>query len=338
MAFELPVDNDTLIHERILAITGDDLNTIPADAPVETASETQSEAAPAEATPHTAPAVEQSSDPEIPVPEEAGTEPPLTPPASWNADEKADFLASTRAQQQAALRLEEGRRARHSRAENEIAERLKGLETETAAARQARETMTRQLDEILPALGQQLQGKWANTDWVKLAKDAPADYVAFKAEYDRDVQIWQTAQAKKSELDLQQQRENERLDSVRREEQEKILIERIPEWADTDRGKKEFREVQQHLIERGIPASLVRDLSDAVQIEIARDAMLHRRAKAALKKPAAAATAVTPPKVMKPGSARTEAPVNQAAEADRRRFEESPTPQNAAAMIKRMLK
>lgn len=332
MPFEPPVDNDTLIHERILAITGDDLNTIPADAPIEPAADTPSEAAP-EATPDTAP-VEQSSE-EIPATEEAA-EASLAPPASWNAEEKEAFKALPLAAQQAAVRLEQGRQAHLSRRENEAAELRKSLETETAQARQARETFTRQLNEVLPALGQQLQGKWANVDWVKLSKDAPADYVALKAEYDRDIQIWQNAQAQKSELDRQQQLENQKLESARIEEQEKLLVERIPSWADSTLGVKEFGEVRQYLRTQGVPSPVVNQLSDAVQIDIARKAMLYDKAQTRLTKPAAAATAA--PKVMKPGSARTEAPVNQAAEADRKAFHENPSVPNAAAMIKRMLK
>lgn len=336
MAFELPVDNASAIHDRILAITGDDLNTITDEAPTPApATETPSEAAP-EATPDPVP-VEQSSEPETPATEEAGSEPSLAPPASWNAEEKEAFKAMPLAAQQAAVRLEQGRQAHLSRRENEAAELRKSLETETAQARQARETFTRQLNEVLPALGQQLQGKWANVDWVKLSKDAPADYVALKAEYDHDLNIWHQAQAQKSALDKQQQEENQKLESTRIEEQEKLLLEKIPAWADTSAGVKEFGEIRQYLREEGVPANVVGQLSDAIQINIARKARLYDLAQARLTKPAAATTAATPPKVMKPGSARTEAPVNQAAEADRKAFFESPTVQNAAALIRRKL-
>src|SRR6185312_12213881 len=105
----------------------------------------------------------------------------------------------------------------------------------------------------------------------------------------------------------------------------------IPEWKDTDRGKKEFAEVRTYLAKEGVPDQLVSQLVDAVQIRIARKAMLWDKAQAVLSKPAAPAKPA--PKVLKPGAARPDANPNPGDDA-MKRLRQSGNILDAAAAIR----
>lgn len=330
---------DSSSHARILSAIGEsDAPEQPAPvAPVaepapQPVAETPANPAPeAEAALAEEPAAE-----ETPATEEAGEQPSLEPPATWNAEEKEAFKALPLAAQQAAVRLEQGRQARHSRLEQEAAEARKSLETETSQAKQAREQYHARITEIVPALEQQLQSRWAGVDWVKLGAENPQEYTRLRPIFDAEVNAFQSAYAEKQRLDNETQVKSQTDYRNWVAEQEVALVEAIPEWKNEQAARTGITDVRSYLKGIGLAAQQVDTLADAKLIQIARKAMLYDRAQTRISKPAAA-TPAKAPAVMKPGPARTEAPVNQAAEADRARFRESGSLKDAAALLKRMI-
>lgn len=158
-----------------------------------------------------------------------------------------------------------------------------------------------QLEQLVPALQQAAQGKYANVDWVKLARDNPSEYVALKAEFDADIHKINIAKAEHARL-AQQEQQNQTL--ARKQwlaEQEKQLVKLIPEWSkDMEKAKAELKSVRSYLVSVGVPKEQASQLADAVSVATARKAMLWD---AAQKNRAESAKAIKDvPPVQKPGA------------------------------------
>jgi hypothetical protein len=181
-----------------------------------------------------------------------------------------------------------------------LSEERKAVEAEKTQAAQERQHYQAQLQALIPMLHTQLQDKFANVDWVKLAKENPSEYVTLKAEYDAHAQRLQMAVAERERIAGQQRAETEKQRSAWLAEQETRLVAAIPDWKDQEKGRKGIQEIYEYLIGEGVPKDLASQTFDAVHLLIARKAMLYDRAQKA--KQDSAAKVVKVPQVQRPGT------------------------------------
>lgn len=266
---------------------------------------------------------------------EAEPETVIAPPANWKADLKAKWntlppdLQRDLAQQEAERNRGFGKRL------EEIAAREKATEAEIAAAKQERQQYARHLEQLIPALHQQIAGEFADiktaADLEKLANADPSRFVK-----------WQAKQTALASARAQQDAVNRQIEGERQEkfktwvaEQEKILQAEIPEWGkDIEAGKKEIEQIRSHLISRGIPEKDAQAMADANLILIARDAMLYRQAKA---KAAAAEKAPVAPKPLKSGPPQTQTSEDERAAALQQQLRKTGDVRVAAKLFERFL-
>lgn len=261
--------------------------------------------------------------------EQVDTEAPpaIDPPASWAAEDHEIFLSLPPKAQQKIAERERQRDVELRRGQDEVAK-------EKSEAVRARDEYQKQLNEVVPALQNQLQSKWAKVNWTQLANDHPADYVRLKAEYDQDVTNFQIAQHERARVNEQSQVEQSKKYQSFVQEQEAELVKSIPSWKDEKVGRAELQEVHGYLAKQGIPKDVLGQLVDAKQIQIARKAMLYDRAQSRVAKPS---TQAKPPQVQKPGTSDPERPVSQAKAQQWETLRRSGSPDAAAALIKNML-
>jgi hypothetical protein len=286
-------DNDQTTEQALLGGIEKLLGNTVEDAPPVDKRE-EEEAAPAEET-EEAPAKEATED--EPPPAEEAEEPSLPPPDGWTAEDQEWFKTLPPEKQERVLKRERELRSQESKRSNEHAEAIKTLQTERDKIVNERQQHITQLQNLIPALQQQIAGEFKDIksigDLEKLAATDPSRYVQWQAKQ----QAVAAASQEQQRLQAIQNQEAQQREAKWVAEQESKLDELIPEWKDRTKGQAELQEVREHLKERGIDAKLADNLRDAGMLAIARDALLYRKAQKAAK------TAKPPaPKVLKSGS------------------------------------
>ena len=150
----------------------------------------------------------------------------------------------------------------------EIAEQRKATETERTAYQQQREHIASQLTPLV----QQLEGLvQTDTQRIKQALDngdyLEAQRIQFEATQ-RKEQL-DIAHREQSRIADEQQRENRAKLEQHVAEQEAILLERKPEWKDTDKGRKELAEIRNYLKGEGVPSETADRLYEALPLLMA---------------------------------------------------------------------
>lgn len=183
-----------------------------------------------------------------------------------------------------------------------LAEERKALEQEREVLKQVqaeRQHLASMLQNVIPTLERQLTDKFGKVDWVALARENPAEWAQMRAEYDAHQQQLMFAQSEKARVERQQAEDFQRSHQKFLEDQSKALAEKIPEFADADRGPKFKAELKTYLKGEGLNETEISGIADHRMVVIARKAMLYD---AALKSKAAAAQTAKPvPNVQRPG-------------------------------------
>jgi hypothetical protein len=245
---------------------------------------------------------EAQPDPEIDTPS-------VEPPRSWTKEDKEAFKALPPDIQQRIAERERAREVEVRRGQNETAEARKAAQAEHQRLEQARTQYERALPALLDTLQQQQQGEFSDIkswdDVTRLAEEDPFRFAKFQANQARI----QDVQRRMSEAQTRQQREAQ--DSFARfaDEQDRLFLEKAPEFADAKTAEKARTEAAKFLTETvGFEQSELAamwngekglSLRDARAQSLVRDAMKWRSAQTAAK--AAAAKPVPP--VQKPGVA-----------------------------------
>lgn len=184
-----------------------------------------------------------------------------------------------------------------------LAEERKALESqrsEIEAARAERQQLAAKLSNVIPALEKQIADKFQNVDWVKLARENPAEWAQMRAEFDAHIGQLEHAKAEKARADQAHAEEFQRTYQQRLKDEGEKLREKIPEFADETKGAKLRADLKGFLKESGLTDTEISGIVDHRMVVIARDAMLYRAAQKS--KAQAAQAANVAPKVQRPGA------------------------------------
>lgn len=311
------------VDQAIAALTPEPVEEQAPEAPVEAAEGEQAEgeaSAPEEA-------VEGAESPEAAdeaTEEEAPVE-AAEPPAYWSKDAKEAFGQLPPELQAVVLAQEGPREEAAAKAKADAAAQVQAAQAEVSKVVQLAE----HLSGFLPQAIEAFKSRWGEApDWAAYATEhgAEAAFVA-KAQHEQELALLQqTAQA--TAIAQNEAREA----SVKAEFAR--LAEIAPDLADPVEGPKRRTEITTFLVNAGIPAEAIRDIS-AVEMALARDAKLYREAQAALKarptpKPAPVAATRSP---VRPAASASQSPQRSALQAAQLRFNLNPSAENAAALL-----
>jgi hypothetical protein len=182
---------------------------------------------------------------------EAEKLPPIERPKSWTETEDAEWRATPRALQEKIVARELERDTAIRRAQNEAAEKLKGLTAKEQQAEQVRQ----QYEAKLPALMQALHNT-NNTAFsdIKSQDDAdllaivdPARWVQWKAHQDRMAATHHELQQAEQGKSVKQQQEWKEF----RDREDALATEKIPDLADPEKADKLMKRAGARLAELG---------------------------------------------------------------------------------------
>ena len=104
--------------------------------------------------------------------------------------------------------------------------------------------------EQLEVLTQNLQRE-EKVDWEALYQDNPAEYVRKKAESDKQKEMLQLAQQEKQRIQNEQREEQNKIYQNYIQNERKILAEKLPVYADKEKGAELTRNLKNFALERG---------------------------------------------------------------------------------------
>lgn len=235
--------------------------------------------------------------------EEETKEPPkpVAPmPQSW-AKEDAELWASLPPAAQLKVQQREADRDRAvALSRQEVAEQNKLLQAFSA-----------RLEEIAPKAENAFKQRWANVDWKAIAaadqENGTQSFNLYRAQYEEEA----------AEVERITREQSLAADYARQkfvQAEAARLAEIAPELADPVKGQERREKVGKFLLENGVPADALANIS-AVELAMARDAMLYREAKknAALKasQPKPKAAPAPAPKTISPVSGQPISPQRQ---------------------------
>ena len=181
----------------------------------------------------------------------------------------------------------------------EVAERDRAIAQEREKIQHERNTYLAQLQQIVPALQQQIAGEFADIktihDVQRMAESDPARYVQWKAKQDTLAMV---TMDQKRLSEIQQQEQQTKFQAFLSEQAEK-LKEAEPIFGDPEKGPKEKAAVAEYLQKSGFTKDELGSVADHRAVLIARKAMLYDKLMAA--KPQEKKVAAPPVKTIKPG-------------------------------------
>lgn len=183
------------------------------------------------------------------------------------------------------------RQADYTRKTQELAEIRKALSERT----QKLDTYVTQGEALVTTLVSEFQAEFNGIDWGKLAAEDPAQYVQKRHSFDERqrklaLAVGQLNAAKSQQAQLDQESTQQRL----LDEQRK-LIERLPEWKDTKKATAESAELREYLTTSGYEPNEVNGVTDHRAVILARKAMLYDKLMKQVPKAVAVPAAPPPP-------------------------------------------
>ena len=190
------------------------------------------------------------------------------------------------------------RQADYTRKSQVLAEQRKQMDDELSATQQERQRYSHALEQLGDSTDFEIN-QFKDVDWNKLKADDPMAYIQQKDAL-RDLQDSKNKiNAEKQKLQEQQEKEYKANMLKHRDEQIKLLSERLPDWTDPTKGPKLKQDIKSFALAKGFTEQEINMLIDARSIEVLNNAMKYENllnAKIAKKK------VKTVPKVTKPGA------------------------------------
>lgn len=221
-----------------------------------------------------------------------GNRPAIDAPRSWTKEEKAAFAALPREHQQRIAERERAREVEIRRGQDEVANRMRGIQAQQQAAEQARQQYEAALHSTNSYLQQQLAGEFQDIrsmdDVDRMREADPIRYLRYDSAIKRAQAVAQEVQQSQYR---QQQEQTARFEAFKQQETKRFL-EMAPEFADPKTAPKMQAEVQALFADVGVTTDELRalwnggrtvSLHDHRVQAIIRDAVRYRVAKQAVK-------------------------------------------------------
>lgn len=270
---------------------------------------------------------------------EPAEEPPIEPPRSWTKAEKERFASLPRETQEYLHTREQERDREFRRSQNELADQRKAIEAERQKAEQVRQQYESKLPSLLNELESVNQAQFGDIktmeDVVKLQAEDPFRFQAWQVHQMR----LQAAKVEADKAEGQKAQEKQSKRSNYETEQNKLLLEFIPEMADPKKAA-ELRERAVSMLtdDLGLKTDqLSRWMQDDTGHEILSNAGIQKliadglKYRDILKAPKAVAAKPVPP-VLKPGAAPSRGGATERIQALQKTFERDPSVENATAL------
>lgn len=238
--------------------------------------------------------------------------PPIEPPRSWTKDEKDTFKSWPREAQESIARVTSTREADFRRSQNDAADKLKALTAKEQQAEEVRQQYESKLSSTVKVMESTLQAEFGDIqtmqDVRKLQNDDPFRFQAWQV---RQMELT-GAKAEQLAAEQRQTQEKQNKRANYEAEQNKLLIELVPEMAEPKKAS-ELRERAVSMLTDDLGLKneqLSRWMADDIGHEILSNAGIQKliadglKYRDILKAPKAVAAKSLPP-VQRPGVAKS---------------------------------
>ena len=254
------------------------------------------------------------------------------------AEEPQRFVVKVDGEEQevtlAELQAGYSRQADYTRKTQELAQQRRQIEQEIQQAREERERYARQLAEF--EAGLQPEPEPTDEQWQQLYEQNPVEWVRQRELMRERREKRERLARERQQLVLRQQQEQARKLQETVQQEQRRLIEAIPEWSDAEKAKVERNDIRRYAHDVGFSDDDIAQVYDHRLVLVLRDAAKYRalmakQTKVQPSKPKA-------PKTAPPGAASTPAEQQTAsAKKLKQRLRETGSMRDAAALMENML-
>ena len=226
------------------------------------------------------------------------------------------------------------RQADYTRKSQVLSEQRQKADAELAATQQERQRYLSQLEQFNTQADSKID-ELAKTDWTKLKEEDPTEYMLKRDQYRELQDNKRMVEDEQQNLQLKSQQENQAKWQEELGRQQEIMVQRLPEWTDPDKGPKLKQNIKSFAVKKGFTEQEVNSLIDARSVDVLHKAMLYENlleAKISGKK-----TKVVP-KVTRPGSPATRGEISSdKVKAQKARLRKSGHINDASSLIESLM-
>ena len=226
------------------------------------------------------------------------------------------------------------RQADYTRKSQVLSEQRQKADLELAATQQERQRYLSQLEQFNTQADSKIN-ELAKTDWTQLKEEDPTEYMLKRDQYRELQENKRTVEDEQKDLQLKSQQENQVKWQEELGRQQEIMVQRLPEWTDPDKGPKLKQNIKSFAVKKGFTEQEVSSLIDARSVDVLHKAMLYENLLAA--KISGKKTKVVP-KVTRPGSPASKGEISgDKVKAQRARLKRSGHLNDASSLIESLM-
>ena len=227
------------------------------------------------------------------------------------------------------------RQADYTRKSQVLSEQRQKADLELAATQQERQRYLSQLEQFNTQADSKIN-ELAKTDWTQLKEEDPTEYMLKRDQYRELQENKRTVEDEQKDLQLKSQQENQVKWQEELGRQQEIMVQRLPEWTDPDKGPKLKQNIKSFAVKKGFTEQEVNSLIDARSVDVLHKAMLYENLLAA--KISGKKTKVVP-KVTRPGSPASKGEISgDKVKAQRARLKRSGHLNDASSLIESLMR
>jgi len=227
------------------------------------------------------------------------------------------------------------RQADYTRKSQVLSEQRQKADLELAATQQERQRYLSQLEQFNTQADSKIN-ELAKTDWTQLKEEDPTEYMLKRDQYRELQENKRTVEDEQKNLQLKSQQENQVKCQEELGRQQEIMVQRLPEWTDPDKGPKLKQNIKSFAVKKGFTEQEVSSLIDARSVDVLHKAMLYENLLAA--KISGKKTKVVP-KVTRPGSPASKGEISgDKVKAQRARLKRSGHLNDASSLIESLMR
>ena len=226
------------------------------------------------------------------------------------------------------------RQADYTRKSQVLSEQRQKADLELAATQQERQRYLSQLEQFNTQADSKID-ELAKTDWTQLKEEDPTEYMLKRDQYRELQENKRMVEDEQNNLQLKSQQENQAKWQEELGRQQEIMVQRLPEWTDPDKGPKLKQNIKSFAVKKGFTEQEVSSLIDARSVDVLHKAMLYENLLAT--KISGKKTKVVP-KVTRPGSPASKGEISgDKVKAQRARLRKSGHINDASSLIESLM-
>jgi len=211
---------------------------------------------------------------------EAGEDPALNEaPEFWSAEDKAAWATVPPALRPVLHKIDKQRVAFEQEKAREAAQVRKEASEEVQKATGVIEEGAKWWQANGPQFFKAFGDKWAQVDWVQMAKDDPARCQELRMQQEHEAGLLRQAHERgQRDIEATTKRQEAQVQELRRTEHEKIATKHPEFFGTPEKATQTYKDLSEHLFAKGVPANVIERIYEAPIIEVALNSMRFEKA------------------------------------------------------------